>query len=621
MPRRVVLSLLILLLASRADAAETWTYSASEHFEVYTTGGARAARDTLTHFERVHAFFGVVLGTAPKLPTRVRLIVFSNQRQFAAYRPHDKAAAYYLPGADRDYIVMERMDAEAVPIVTHEYAHLILRHSGGTYPVWLNEGMVEFFSTLQPNGDKMRFGDPKEEHLAYLESGVAMLPVSRLFAIGHDSPEYNGGAHGSVLYAQSWALVHMLQFDEHYAPKWPQFFTLVASGTASADALTQVYGQTPERLGRDLSNYVLRRRFMAKQTKDKYELAAAEKWETRQADGFEAALVTANLLASTREGEEAARAAFTALEAQRPADLGMLESRGYFELRRGRRRDAAAYFERAVAQGSRNVRLLTDYAALDGNQAPVLLPKALALAPDDVDVRIDYTRLLANDRKSAEAIAVLGGLRQIGREQAFHAFQIAAVAYMQVGQIDEGRNAVIRVEQYADGEAQVETAKRLRASIESYAEQRVAFESRRSASALSAGAGVGVVTPEEAGRTPVTTAAGELGSSADALRRRLAVPATGITAGMATEMMTGRIIEIVCLPGNTALVLNVVNPENEVVKMLIDDPARVMVFGQSSEVVEMTCGKQNHRVSIGFAPLVNPRYGTEGYVRTLDYGK
>ena len=38
-------------------AAQTWTYAESEHFEVYTTGGDRTARDALTYFERVHAFF------------------------------------------------------------------------------------------------------------------------------------------------------------------------------------------------------------------------------------------------------------------------------------------------------------------------------------------------------------------------------------------------------------------------------------------------------------------------------------------------------------------------------------------------------------------------------------
>ena len=64
-----------LLWAALPAAAEKWTYSESEHFEVYSTGGDRTARDALTYFERVHAYFAGVFRERPD----VRLILVPHE--------------------------------------------------------------------------------------------------------------------------------------------------------------------------------------------------------------------------------------------------------------------------------------------------------------------------------------------------------------------------------------------------------------------------------------------------------------------------------------------------------------------------------------------------------------
>src|SRR5262245_62058602 len=138
---RRVLVVIVLLLASRVEAAETWTYASSEHFEVYTTGGAGTARQSLAYFERIHTFFAQVLNLRPTQTTPTRLIIFSNDRQFAPYRPNAAAAAFYQSGVDRDYIVMGRFDEESNDIVAHEYMHLVIKYSRAQFPVWLNEGL------------------------------------------------------------------------------------------------------------------------------------------------------------------------------------------------------------------------------------------------------------------------------------------------------------------------------------------------------------------------------------------------------------------------------------------------------------------------------------------------
>src|SRR6187549_2716835 len=156
--RRLALAACIYLAIAHLHAAEMWTYGSSDHFEVYTTGGDKRARAALAYFERVHAFFADFLKLAPQQRHPTRLIVFSNDREYAPYRPNAGVVAFYTQGPDRDYIVMRSMDSEAYPIVVHEYAHLIVRHSGSVFPLWLNEGLAEYFSTIAPLGGKVTIG-------------------------------------------------------------------------------------------------------------------------------------------------------------------------------------------------------------------------------------------------------------------------------------------------------------------------------------------------------------------------------------------------------------------------------------------------------------------------------
>lgn len=116
------------MLAVPIEAAANWTYGTSEHFEVYTTGNAAKAREAMNAFERIHAFFSEVLKVAPQTPTPTRLIIFSNEKEFAPYRPNEGVGAFYQPGPDRDYIVMRELDAESYPVAVHEYWHLVVRH-------------------------------------------------------------------------------------------------------------------------------------------------------------------------------------------------------------------------------------------------------------------------------------------------------------------------------------------------------------------------------------------------------------------------------------------------------------------------------------------------------------
>ena len=370
--------------AGQASGAD-WTYAASEHFEVYTTGGSRRAGEALTYFERVHAFFADFLKLSPKTNARTCLIVFSNEREFRPYKFNDLAVAYYHQGDGRDYIVMQELGVEASAIVVHEYAHLVMSHSGRRYPLWLYEGYAEFLSTLSPSGGRMSIGRVSQGRLQYLRSGEQMFDLPRLFAVSHESPEYRTGDHAGMFYSQSWALTHMLVTDERYRGSFDRFVAMVGAGASSDEALTQAFGRSIAEVSADLLGHVQRQRF-GFVTAEYEGPPAGMSYEERPVSAFEAGLVAARLLASARGAQDRAREAFGALEQERADDLSLLEARALFELRNGERDGARPYLARAVALGSKNARIYRDYALLPGTEptaAETLLSRALELQPDD----------------------------------------------------------------------------------------------------------------------------------------------------------------------------------------------------------------------------------------------
>src|SRR5207244_12348069 len=99
---------------------------------------------------------------------------------------------------------------ETSSVVFTEYAHLLMRNSGRGIPLWLNEGLAEYFSTflLESNGREAIVGRPMAVHLALLNQ--RLMPVSELLAVGPASPMYNEGDRRSIFYAEAWALTHYL---------------------------------------------------------------------------------------------------------------------------------------------------------------------------------------------------------------------------------------------------------------------------------------------------------------------------------------------------------------------------------------------------------------------------
>lgn len=161
-----------------AAGPQKWLRVKSERFEVLTSDSERRAKDLLLEFERVQGFFEQSMGRAVRPDVPLRIVLFKNEKEFQEYRPGEVAAAYYLPGADADYIVMHNSGGGRIAI--HEFVLLLVKHSyRKQLPVWLNEGFAELYSTMKLVGNKVQVGALIESHM-YIFNSERPIPLANL---------------------------------------------------------------------------------------------------------------------------------------------------------------------------------------------------------------------------------------------------------------------------------------------------------------------------------------------------------------------------------------------------------------------------------------------------------
>lgn len=588
-------------VGSRATAAERWTYAASDHFEVYTAGSDKRAREILVYFERVHAFFADFLKLAPKTQHPTRLIVFSSAREYEPYRLNEFAIAHYAPGPDRDYIVMRSFNAESYPIVVHEYAHLVARHANAAFPLWLNEGLAEFFSTITPEAGQMNLGLVPRYRLSELREGGAPLGLDRLLEVTRTSPEYSSRTHAGMFYAQSWALAHMILTSDAYRPKSDAILTILGNGGSATSAFSAIYGKTTAEVERDLHAYVRRARFNYFTLKYRDPKIPAV-FPTRPVPTFEAGLVTANLLASNADRAAQARAAYEKLAQERPDDRDLLEARGLFEIHHGNAQTAQMFLTTAIAAKSENPAVYRWAASMaDSPEAQeALLSSALSLVPHDVSVRLAYAaalKLRADLRGAREALVPLA---RVQPEHAFMYFELQASISLELGDHAAARAAVLRAKAFAEPGRQSAHVEDLIRAIDEHDVYRAAREAidrtRRTGN-------------QSAGDTPL-----DRGPAATAPTVRSAL------TGQALTVAEGRFSQMIC---NTPAVIEVETTDG-LLRLAIDDPLKVVLQGTGAKggaPLSLTCGPQNRQVRVGYAPGGpgdNDLSKTVGILRLLD---
>lgn len=442
-----------------------WLRIITPHFEMYTTNDENASLRELQWLEKARSFFIEHGGMDNVTGGCVRVIAFRSEQEYRLYQPGTDAFAYYERGRRCDYLVLSDIHPEHYSAAVHEYTHFIIDHAGLTLPLWLNEGLADVYSSLELGDGKAILGAPLSDRL-YVLTTNRWLPLEELFSIDRNSPDYNQSDRAQIFYAESWALVHMLKFASGYAQHFSRFLEDIVSGHAPPDALQLAFGKTMQQVYSDLQVYcrLIPDHMIAIDLPVSVQDLPVQ---ISEPSDLEVRMMMAHLLAANSSKTEQARKMLEGIAVEYPKSAEPEELLGYLAWQQHDPKQARFHFAAAIARGSRDARMMADYAAIElatgGTKAEALalLEKALAVDPDNYDVRLHLGLLAASQRQPELGISALTGLKQLRPADAFPV--LIALAYLQIQchDLQCARQYAEKAIEYARGPDQHAAAQRI----------------------------------------------------------------------------------------------------------------------------------------------------------------
>jgi tetratricopeptide (TPR) repeat protein len=259
------------LCVTAAQASERWLEVRSPHFRVVTDAGEKDGRAVAAGFEDLRGLLGSLGNLRVDPPAPIVIVATSDESGLRAFLPWywerragTRPAGVFLPGVDKHYVLL-RLDVPQERrnlAVYHEYLHLVVKLNYSGLPLWLNEGLAEFFATTIVEEHKVRYGLVSPERLAMLRAR-APLPLADLFAVDTGSREYNEENRASVFYAQSALLTHyfLIGDDGRHAGKLKEYLRLLSEGASAEQAQARAFGD-PKELQKAFFDYVRRFQFL-----------------------------------------------------------------------------------------------------------------------------------------------------------------------------------------------------------------------------------------------------------------------------------------------------------------------------------------------------------------------
>jgi len=144
-------------LRAPAEHRESWIEIRSPHFTVISNAGEHDGRRVALQFEEVRAMFEQIFPKL-KVDSGKPTIVFALKNEdslkllLPSYGQNSKSmhiAGFYQPGYDKNFAVV-RTDVVGTGALNfhslyHEYTHAFFRYNFRGLPLWLDEGLAEFY--------------------------------------------------------------------------------------------------------------------------------------------------------------------------------------------------------------------------------------------------------------------------------------------------------------------------------------------------------------------------------------------------------------------------------------------------------------------------------------------
>jgi TonB family protein len=340
---------------SRAQTS-SWVEVRSQHFVVVSNGTEEESRDAALQFERMRAVFQKLFPeTNLDTATPALVLAIADRATMERLEPtayigltQSYLAGLFLRWPERDYILVWLNAPGLHPYspIYHEYTHFVLHRSGQWMPVWLDEGLAEYFKTTEIADDEIRIGKADARTVTFLEQN-RLLPLATLFAVDQHSPYYHEDGKTSIFYSESWALTHYLKMKDsrdgrnHLA----DYLGYVQNGSDPVTAATRAFGNL-DLLQSELQKYINSQGYAYSRMAGSVDVDSSS-LVARNITPQEMDLARADFLAHDGRGSDG-RALLDGVLRDEPGNVRALEIMGFLNIREHRFQEARQFCERAI---------------------------------------------------------------------------------------------------------------------------------------------------------------------------------------------------------------------------------------------------------------------------------
>ena len=342
--------------ALSTQSRDTWRSIRTNNLFIVGNASEEDLRQVALWLEFFHSAFGRIVSKYAldySVPTTV--IVFKDDASFFPFRPlyqgrAANVAGYFVPGQDTNYIVFPLGQSSRSTLRTafHEYVHLYLRDTVPGVPLWLNEGLAEFYGSFAHSDTEGVLGVPIPYYTRLL-AREELIPLKNLFSINIDSAHYNEQDKNGIFYAESWALVHYLMLGEsgRRQSQFRTFLERVSSGDEAAKVVESIFGLTLEALEKEFKAYLAGGVFPTQRVNIGIGPQAYMAMQRTSLSDGEASFYLGDLLLHINRQEEA-ETYFRRAIAEEPGFTPTYASLGRMYVRQKRYAEAKKYLERAA---------------------------------------------------------------------------------------------------------------------------------------------------------------------------------------------------------------------------------------------------------------------------------
>lgn len=163
----------------------------------------------------IYQILGEMIGSNRLRKVNLNIALYPDRNSYLRFaqsvtgRNMSNTAGFYSSRLNEAATYIQATPDETMEIARHESTHVIVGGVLGLAPVWLNEGLAEYFSLISISGFSKKVSE-KASSLALAREGVAQgYPRNLAALLSLDSDEWRSARQASH-YAISWALVYFL---------------------------------------------------------------------------------------------------------------------------------------------------------------------------------------------------------------------------------------------------------------------------------------------------------------------------------------------------------------------------------------------------------------------------